>query len=133
MNKKDRNKFKKMIIAMKRRFQGEFEKLDEKMKILLKENACAISNHPADRAPVTVSIHQNRIANLRKLIGKCDQAIKRLEDGTFGICVECRNPIPHGRLEIAPHADKCVECKNEIETHNKMTGAMPVFIPAQVI
>lgn len=37
-------------------------------------------------------------------------ALTRLDEGTFGICVECGQPIAEARLEIRPYASKCVDC-----------------------
>ncbi|HJU65392.1 MAG TPA: TraR/DksA C4-type zinc finger protein [Gemmatimonadaceae bacterium] len=37
-------------------------------------------------------------------------ALRRLEAGTYGICVGCRNPIPYGRLLAMPETARCVAC-----------------------
>ncbi len=39
-----------------------------------------------------------------------DSALRRLEEGTYGDCVSCRNPIPYGRLLVMPEATYCVAC-----------------------
>ena len=39
-----------------------------------------------------------------------DSALRRLEEGTYGVCVSCRNPIPYGRLLVMPEATYCVRC-----------------------
>ena len=39
-----------------------------------------------------------------------DSALRRLEEGTYGVCVSCRNPIPYGRLLAMPEATYCVGC-----------------------
>ena len=39
-----------------------------------------------------------------------DSALRRLETGTYGFCVSCRNPIPYGRLLAMPEATYCVGC-----------------------
>ncbi len=41
------------------------------------------------------------------------KALARFEDDEYGQCVECGNTIPLQRLEIIPHADKCVECAEQ--------------------
>lgn len=38
------------------------------------------------------------------------EAVQRLEDGTFGVCTNCGNPIPDVRLEVRPYAQNCVTC-----------------------
>jgi RNA polymerase-binding transcription factor DksA len=37
-------------------------------------------------------------------------ALKRIEDGTYGECVNCGEEISEGRLEAVPHAPRCVRC-----------------------
>lgn len=51
-----------------------------------------------------------------KLIGKITDALKRLEDGTFGICEECGEEIPFKRLVARPVTTLCIECKEAQET-----------------
>ena len=38
------------------------------------------------------------------------EALRRLDDGTYGICEGCGSPIPFERLEAVPHARRCVTC-----------------------
>jgi DnaK suppressor protein len=44
-----------------------------------------------------------------------EDAIKRIDDETYGICVECESPIPKERLLIMPFARLCVNCQAENE------------------
>jgi len=58
----------------------------------------------------------------REKIAEIDEALKRIEDGSYGICEECETDIPKQRLLIMPFARLCVNCKSELEksgTHEK--------------
>lgn len=55
----------------------------------------------------------------RKLILKIKEAIKRIDDGTFGICEVCGDPIDHKRLKARPVTTLCIECKTEMEHEEK--------------
>ncbi len=46
------------------------------------------------------------LAELRQI----DAALDRIEQGTYGACVNCGEPIPEKRLEIIPHAARCARC-----------------------
>ena len=48
-----------------------------------------------------------------------DQALKRIELGTYGICEMSGKPIPHARLEAIPFARFTVECQSQLEKQNK--------------
>ncbi len=44
-----------------------------------------------------------------------EQALMRIEAGTYGICMECEEEIEEKRLEYVPFARYCTECKSELE------------------
>jgi RNA polymerase-binding transcription factor DksA len=48
-----------------------------------------------------------------------DQALKRIELGTYGTCEMSGKPIPHARLEAIPFARFTVECQSQLEKQNK--------------
>jgi len=50
---------------------------------------------------------ETRIAHRHEMI---DSALRRLEAGTYGVCLSCQNPIPYGRLVAMPEATYCVRC-----------------------
>ena len=37
-------------------------------------------------------------------------ALRRIDDGTYGLCISCGKPVPFERLEIVPAAGRCVSC-----------------------
>ncbi|GAA0920506.1 TraR/DksA family transcriptional regulator [Nonomuraea longicatena] len=43
------------------------------------------------------------------------EALGRVDDGTYGECVDCRKPVPEGRLEARPEAARCVQCQSRKE------------------
>ncbi|WP_327089647.1 TraR/DksA family transcriptional regulator [Nonomuraea sp. NBC_01738] len=42
-------------------------------------------------------------------------ALKRVEEGSYGSCVDCGKPVPEGRLEARPEAARCVQCQSRRE------------------
>jgi len=50
-----------------------------------------------------------------KFLAHLDRALERIEDGTYGLCSECGQPIAKKRLEAVPHARMCVDCKTKLE------------------
>jgi len=47
----------------------------------------------------------------QKLLNKIDETIDRINQGTYGICQNCENPIPQPRLKVRPVTTLCIECK----------------------
>lgn len=76
---------------------------------------------PLDRA----SLESDRNLQLRvrdrerKLLKKIDEAIRRLDNGTYGICEVCGGEIEYERLKVRPVTTMCIECKNEQEEEEK--------------
>lgn len=58
----------------------------------------------------------------RKLIAKMQEAIRRIDDGTFGICDDCSGPISEKRLLARPVTTQCIECKTKQEKLEKLQG-----------
>ncbi len=48
--------------------------------------------------------------NAADLLNKVEQALRRVEAGTYGFCESCGEPIPEARLEVLPYASTCVTC-----------------------
>ena len=46
-------------------------------------------------------------------------ALRRIETGQWGLCANCKEPIPETRLDAVPWAAKCVRCQDGTETVNK--------------
>ena len=58
----------------------------------------------------------------RKLIMKMQEAIKRIDDGVFGICEVCGGPISEKRLIARPVTTLCIDCKTKQEKLEKLKG-----------
>lgn len=56
------------------------------------------------------------------LLKKIDKALARIEDGTFGTCERCEEPINLKRLEARPVTTLCIRCKEEQEQKEKSYG-----------
>ena len=48
--------------------------------------------------------------NTRDLLVQVEQALRAIDEGTYGTCRVCEEPIPVARLEVIPHTTLCVNC-----------------------
>jgi len=107
--------------------------LNQKMNELLDEAEKTVNDmttgkenfpDPNDRA----SLESDRNFELRirdrerKLIVKIQEAIKRIDDGVFGICEVCSGPISEKRLMARPVTTLCIDCKTKQEKLEKLKG-----------
>jgi len=75
------------------------------------------SNHQADDA--TAAFDQAKDVSLRRnaegLLKQVNAALRRLDLGTYGLCVECNRPIDTARLKAIPYAELCMDCQRKWE------------------
>jgi len=57
----------------------------------------------------------------REKLRNIDEALLKIEEGEYGICEECEEEIPLGRLKVMPFAHYCVKCKSDIEKQQAQT------------
>ncbi len=58
-----------------------------------------------------------QVGEQNKTLQKIDEALHRIEDGTYGICNVCGQLIRKARLQHLPFAHTCMECQNEMESN----------------
>ena len=81
------------------------------------ELATASDNHMGDMASATLDreIDYTLGENSEQVLTEIDAALKRIEEGTYGICANCGREIPAERLEAYPWASLCIDCKRQAE------------------
>ena len=57
----------------------------------------------------------------REKLRNIDEALLKIDEGEYGICEECEEDIPIGRLKVMPFAHYCVKCKADIEKQQAQT------------
>jgi RNA polymerase-binding protein DksA len=80
-----------------------------------------VSGHVQHMADVATDMYDREFnlglaSSEREVLLKIEQALKRIEDQSFGTCVECEKPIPLIRLSAIPYTDTCLKCQEKIET-----------------
>ena len=70
-------------------------------------------NHLADDASETFEHEKNQalMRNLQCLLQLVNHALQKIDEGTYGLCDRCQQPIGEERLMALPHATLCVHCK----------------------
>ncbi|SDN62086.1 transcriptional regulator, TraR/DksA family [Desulfonauticus submarinus] len=112
MQPQDYEFFRNMLLEMKNEILAKGESTLEDMS-----EDVEVYADPADRA----TAESDRAFTLRlrdrdlKLVKKIDEALARIEDGTFGICEECGEEIGLARLKARPVTTLCIQCKSKQE------------------
>lgn len=77
----------------------------------------AYDNHLADTATETYDreLDYTLEENSENVLAEIDAALKRIDDGSYGICTNRGEQIPLERLEARPYATLCIDCQRERE------------------
>ena len=60
---------------------------------------------------IEFALNEHELAELQAI----EDALKRIHEGVYGLCLTCGAPIPHERLNAAPQALRCVGCQTTFE------------------
>jgi DnaK suppressor protein len=117
MNERQRDYFRAKLLAWR---EDILKEAKETLLLLREEN----QNHPdlADRASSETdrAIELRARDRQRKLIAKIDEALARIDDGTYGYCEETGEPISLRRLEARPIATLSVEAQERHEQRERV-------------
>ena len=117
MNERQRDYFRAKLLAWR---EDILKEAKETLLHLQEEN----QNHPdlADRASSETdrAIELRARDRQRKLIAKIDEALVRIDDGTYGYCEETGEPISLRRLEARPIATLSVEAQERHERRERV-------------
>jgi DnaK suppressor protein len=70
-------------------------------------------DHMADQGSATFAreLDMTLAEQARESLEQIERALRRMDDGTYGTCARCGEPIPTGRLDAMPEAELCGACK----------------------
>lgn len=119
MNAEDLAYFKSLITHKRVQANADLEELERVSRSddaqESSEDRSAYSLHMADRGTDAMEREKNLLLAQREgnYIDYLDEALQRIEDGTFGICRVCGGEIGRARLEAVPTATQCIACKSK--------------------
>ncbi|MBI5144838.1 MAG: TraR/DksA C4-type zinc finger protein [Candidatus Omnitrophica bacterium] len=120
-SKKELVDFKKKILKRKEEILDSIKHIsDDTLKKSQKDAAGDISGYTYHMADVATDTYDREFSlglasNEREALYELDDALKKIDEGTFGICEECKSPIAKNRLKAVPYARLCVKCQERKE------------------
>lgn len=113
MKKSDLKKFKKILEERRNELIAQSAKVNEAVYAISQEDL------PDEVDLASSESDQNMTIRLRNreqiLLKKIDKSLKKIVDGTYGICENCEEDISLRRLEARPVTEYCIRCKEEQE------------------
>ncbi len=120
-NKKELSVFRKTILKIKEKVAGDIKHISEDtLKKSQKDASGDISGYSYHMADVATDTYDREFSlglasNEQKALYELDDALKRIDEGTFGICEECKCVMTKTRLKAVPYARLCVKCQEKRE------------------
>jgi DnaK suppressor protein len=118
MEAKTLAKYRKLLLEEKQRI------INNSKNALKNELALSPDDLPDETDLAASEVNQNLVFKLRdrerQLLAKIDEAMERIEDGSFGTCMDCEEPIEIRRLEARPVSTLCIACKERQEHKEKI-------------
>jgi RNA polymerase-binding protein DksA len=117
----DTNRFRETLVEERQRVLDAISYLHEETPGSLEDETEEIigssDNHLGETATATLDreIDYSLEENSEQVLRAIDHALERIEQGTFGICETCGQPISEERLEAIPYATQCIDCRRKGE------------------
>ncbi len=119
--KPDTQPFKEKLLELRARLRGDVSAMaDATLNRTRTESSGDLSSMPIHMADIgsdnfeqefTLSLMENDEGTLELI----EDALERIESGTYGSCTECGARIPKTRLNAIPYTPHCIKCASEIQ------------------
>ncbi len=117
MDQKTRTRFKKILLEERQRVLNAATKTLDEIQI-------SSDDLPDETDQAVSELTQNLSLSLRdrerSSLLAINAALQRIDEGTFGICESCEDPIEAKRLEVRPMCTMCFVCQEEREHKQKL-------------
>jgi DnaK suppressor protein len=112
--------YKKLLLKTKDQICGDIRNLSDENSGSGNDRGGDVSGHALHMADVATDMYDREFtlslaSNDRELLHQVDEALARINDGSYGVCSQCKKPIPATRLKAIPHASTCMKCQEKIE------------------
>lgn len=115
MKKADMRVYKERLLGLRARLRGDVSSMAEAALRKSGNEGSEASSMPIHMAELGSDNYEQEftlslLATEEDTLGMIESALERVENGTYGTCLECGGPIPKTRLNAIPHAPLCVKC-----------------------
>jgi len=125
-DKKELDEYKEKLLNLKDDVLNQIKDISEdtlmKSQKEMSGDISGYSIHIADAASNSYERDFNigLVSNERRIVMNINEALKRIEDRSYGICAGCAKAIAKTRLNAIPYARYCTKCKEKLEKENKV-------------
>lgn len=110
MNQEELSRYRRHLLALRERLRDEIDRMAETVRTDARvegEHDRAVS----EAVDKEIELERTEEAIRRQVV----EALTRIEDGTYGTCLECGAPIAPARLDVVPYTPYCIACERRHE------------------
>jgi RNA polymerase-binding transcription factor DksA len=113
--------FRETLQGLRARLRGDLDQMtDEALRRDNNGGTGNLSNVPLHMADLGSDNYDQEftlglIENEQSTLELVNDALRRMAEGTFGLCTECSEPISKPRLQAIPYANHCIQCARKLE------------------
>ena len=112
--------FRQLLLTQKANLAGGIQQIAKEASKSQRETAGDLSTytyHMADVASDTYDreLSLNIASSEQKVLYQIEEALKRVDEGSYGRCLDCNKPVPQTRLKAVPYAALCIACQRQRE------------------
>ena len=113
LDKRTLERLKKILLKEREKIMGDVKHIYESTQEVGQDGIQDIGDEAANiyNKQILLTLNENERMRLKDV----DESLDRIENGMYGICEECGEPIGLKRLEVKPVAKYCVPCLTKIE------------------
>ncbi len=116
--------YRQLLLTERARCAGEIRTIAKEASHSPREASGDLSGYTVHMADMSADTYErelstNLVSSEQAVLYQIDEALKRLDDGTFGICESCNKSITVGRLKVVPYASLCITCQRVKEQKSK--------------
>ena len=124
LTKDQLKQFRQLLITERAKLADEIKSIAHDASTSPREasgDLSAYTVHMADMAADTYEreLSMNIASSEQELLYQIDDALKRIDDSSYGICQQCNQPIAMSRLKAVPYASLCIQCQRAKEQKQK--------------
>ncbi|MGH9359342.1 MAG: TraR/DksA family transcriptional regulator [Candidatus Acidiferrales bacterium] len=109
MDKKKIELYRKRLLEKQSELLQKVSQSDQEGREADEEATQDLADKAANAYTKEFLFHQSN--DNRQILVLVDEALERIKDGTYGVCVECHEGVQAKRLEAVPWARHCIECQ----------------------
>ena len=124
LTKQQLKEFKKRLLDERNKFAGEIRAIAREASKSPREASGDLSSYTVHMADMSADTYERELSmdlasSEQQVLYQIDDALKRMDEGTYGICQACSKPISLSRLKAVPYTSSCITCQRATEQKTK--------------